>query len=237
MVNEAKTKWLLRQNLNLITGNIREGSSAISKLLSEFKEIAVFGGAIRDVALGMNVNQASDIDIVVDAEEIELKKIFRHDFLHDYTKFGGLRFKYHNRHYDIWSLKKTWAFKEGHVKCGTMEDLVRTTFFTIDAAYYTLPSHDLTCHARYFSDLEKKVLDINLEPNPNPSRMAKRALAMAINHQFSLTPHLVDYVLRHYVVCNLFRFESELLKAMSMHLKASGTNFLFNKGFVARAAY
>jgi hypothetical protein len=234
MISESRTKWRLRQDLNLITGSKRDSSSAIAKLLLEFRKIAIFGGAIRDLALGKNVNQAADIDIVVDTEDIHLSKTLS-KIEHTYTKFGGIRFKYHNRMYDIWPLKQTWAFKEGLVKGNSFEDLIHTTFFVIDASYYSLPDHELYCHPNYFQNLINRVLDINLESNPNPAGMAKRALKMALLHNFSFTPRLVDYVLKYYRANYSFEEDIHVTRAMSSHLEKDPlSNFSFSSKVFAK---
>jgi predicted nucleotidyltransferase len=228
MISESKTRWRLRQDLNLITGSKRDASSAISKLLLEFQKVAIFGGAIRDLALGKNVNQAADIDIVVDTEDIRLSSTLN-KIEHTNNKFGGIRFKYHNRIYDIWPLKQTWAFKEGYVQGNSFEDLIRTTFFVIDASYYSLPDHQLYCHSSYFQNLINRVLDINLEPNPNPAGMAKRALKMAFVHNFSFTPRLVDYVLKYYQANYSLDEDIKITRAMSNHLDTNPlSNFSFS---------
>lgn len=229
MISESRTRWRLRQDLNLITGSKRDSSSAISKLLLEFQKIAVFGGAIRDLALGKNVNQAADIDIVVDTEDILSSKTLS-EIDHTYTKFGGVRFKYHGRIYDIWPLKQTWAIKEGLVQGNSFEDLVHTTFFIVDASYYSLPDHELHCHSNYFQNLITRVLDINLEPNPNPAGMAKRAMKMALTHNFSFSPRLVNYVLKYYRANYSFEEDAKIARAMSRHLDENPySNFNFSE--------
>lgn len=76
----------------------------------------------------------------------------------------------------------------------TVNDLRRATFFNCDAIVYDIESSSIRASKNYFDDLKGKVLEINLEPNPNPSGSSVRAFRYALLKGFSWGPKLSRYV-------------------------------------------
>jgi len=74
--------------------------------------------------------------------------------------------------------------------------LTQTTFFNWDAAVYDLSKSTLHYSPEYFRWVESGVLEINLEPNPNPAGNVRRALRLALSGDARLGPRLTEYVLR-----------------------------------------
>ncbi|QXI36279.1 hypothetical protein [Pseudomonas xantholysinigenes] len=156
-------------------------------------DVVIFGGMVRDFGLGVR-HFSSDIDMVTTASAEQIRHALA-GLNPVMNKFGGFRFRENGRLFDIWSLQDTWAIREGHAQAKYLSDLCRTTFFNLDAVIFDV--HALKVRARhgYDEDLQRRVLDINLEANPNPRQMAIRAVRMAIQKDLQLAPALVEYVL------------------------------------------
>lgn len=158
----------------------------------------IFGGAVRDLCLGENIN---DIDIVIDGNLQSVKDaLASQEIKYFETKFGGCRFEYNKQMYDIWNISSTWAIANGHVPMcrDVFRPLLYTTFFNRDSLYYDLRKKRLNLlHEYQWNVLHKRFLDIVLEKNPNPIKMAKRALSLATGKGYSLSKQLERYVFSH----------------------------------------
>lgn len=151
---------------------------------------------LRDLALVGSAGFSSDIDIVTTAPASELKNAIS-SFFPVQNRFGGYRFVVRGCSFDIWRLEDTWAFKQGFLDIRGFEDLLNTTFFNLDAIAFHLTRKDILARPTYFSELQKGILDINLQANPNPEGMAARALRLVQFKDVSLSPRLSEYVIRH----------------------------------------
>lgn len=159
-------------------------------------DTVIFGGMIRDFALGGVREFASDIDLVSMASREEIR-IFISKYNPQANKFGGFRFVVGGQMFDIWSFNDTWAFKQGLVKASGFHDLCKTTFFNVDAACKPLNSTSLISDEDYLESLECRLLDINLEQNPAPNSIAARAIRMAITKNLRMSSRLQEYVLKY----------------------------------------
>lgn len=156
-------------------------------------DVVIFGGMVRDFGLGVR-HFASDIDMVTTAPSEEIRRALA-GLNPIMNKFGGFRFSENGRLFDIWSLHDTWAIREGHADANSLPDLCKTTFFNLDAVIFDVRALKVCTLRGYDHDLLRRVLDINLQANPNPRQMAIRAVRMAIQKDLQLAPALVDYVL------------------------------------------
>jgi len=160
-------------------------------------DVAVFGGVVRDIALGSIIRLKSDVDVVVRSYPgFNLYKVIE-PFSPKKNSFGGYRLSLDKWYVDVWELSDTWAFKEGLVNGRGFEDLLRTTFFTWDSIVYHLNKRRLICADDYLLNLSTKILDINLEKNPNIEGSVVRALRMLIKHNARFTRSLSEYVYLH----------------------------------------
>jgi hypothetical protein len=83
----------------------------------------------------------------------------------------------------------------------------------------------------YFKNLRERVLDINLEANPNPNGMAVRAIRMALLRRFSLTPRLAEFTLKYFPKEERDQFQEEFRKQLLQHTdKTPERNFRFSHG-------
>jgi hypothetical protein len=148
---------------------------------------------IRDFALGRARVFSSDIDLVSDADDAQILDAIR-VFSPSRNKFGGFRFRSGKWRFDIWPLSQTWAFKEGHVVGKSLDDLLATTFFNVDAAIFHLNSGTAKASIQFAAGIERRTLDVNLEENPSPDSMARRAIRMAMEYDLALSARLVEYI-------------------------------------------
>ncbi|MBJ2241236.1 hypothetical protein [Pseudomonas sp. MF6768] len=168
----------------------------IQHLKSSLADLAIFGGMIRDLTLGRPEFFNSDIDLVSSASAEEIYYAIR-NYSPVRNRFGGFRFFFLGRPYDIWSLEDTWAVREGYVKAVGIEDLCRTTFFTTDAAIFNIKSERFYLPRFCRQSIKRKILDINLIHNPFPAKMAMKAVELSVRRGFKLSPDLCEFVLRN----------------------------------------
>jgi hypothetical protein len=156
----------------------------------------VFGGVLRDLVLYGPAKRPRDVDIVVDCSPGELAA-WLSDFPVQRTSFGGFRIQHRKWSFDIWSLKDTWAFKEGHMSA-TFDNLPKTTFFNVEATAAQLnpaPKRKRRLYSFGFAKaMSSRILDINFEPNPFPQLCIIRGLLTAARHRLLVSPRLAEYM-------------------------------------------
>lgn len=166
---------------------------AIKEIQSQLPDTVIFGGMIRDFALGRARRFTSDIDLVSLASDGEIQRAIE-SFNPRRNKFGGFRFRAGKWRFDVWSLPQTWAFKEGIIAGDKFDDLLATTFFNVDAALFHLGSRTVRASGEFESGIRCRLLDVNLEQNPSPPGMARRAIRMAMEYDFAMSARLVSYI-------------------------------------------
>jgi hypothetical protein len=149
---------------------------------------------IRDFAIGGASSFRSDVDLVVGTNDSDYLAWIISSMPHQPTRFGGWRIRLDHWIVDVWPVANTWAFDQGHVHGGRLEDLPATTFFDWDAAAFEIETGRLLLLDGYIEAIASRVLDVNLAPNPNPLGMAVRALKMMRKWDASLAPRLSSYL-------------------------------------------
>jgi len=186
---ERKVKYFLSSHYRGRAG-VRE---ALDHLL-RFGSLALVGGMLRDISLFGNAGFKSDLDFVIipyDLDEFDQYMTFSGA---KRNRFGGYGISAQRWQIDVWPLQKSWAHVNGHVKINTINDLRKATFFNCDAIVYNVEHGNVRSHQGYFDDLDRKILEINLEPNPNPIGSSVRALRYALIKGFAWGPKLSSYV-------------------------------------------
>lgn len=168
----------------------------LTMMMRRLPDTMVFGGMIRDMALGKVRKFNSDIDLVSFSSRVEISKAIA-GFNPSPNKFGGFRFGFEGRIFDIWSFEDTWAFRAGLVKGDAPNDLCKTTFFNLDAICQPLGSRGVICGESYLSDLNNRILEINLMDNPAPHKAAARAIRLAWEHELFLSVKLQEFILEN----------------------------------------
>ncbi len=156
---------------------------------------AVIGGVLRDIFLSGTYRFQSDVDFVVQTETLRDFDRFVSNFDAKKNRFGGCSIKLDRWTVDVWPLERTWAAVAGHISVETIADLLSATFFNWDAVLYLLDDQSILAAPNYFDHIKRRVIDINLEPNPNPLGNAVRALRYARRWRAKLGPKLAEHVL------------------------------------------
>jgi len=184
-------------------------NAVIGKIAKHLPETVIFGGMLREFSLGNAKSFTSDIDLVSASKSEEIEKVIS-IYEPIRNKFGGFRFTVNRRRFDIWSLRDTWAFRQNLVGLEGFSSLLNTSFFNLDAAYFQLDSCQVKVHENYETWQKSRLLDINLEENPHPQQMVRRALDLIIRNQLLVGSHLLQYVIRNVDRTKLV-WEQELL--------------------------
>lgn len=184
----------------------------------ELQDASIFGGMVRDFGLGFARSFRSDIDIVTMSPSSDVFDLIK-KFDPVRNRFGGYRFSAAGHLFDIWSFFDTWAIREGLIEGHSLEDLCKTTFFSLDAALFRLRDRRVIAANDYDNRLKSRVLEVNLKRHPYPRKVAKRAVRMAMTKKLLLSPYLCDFVL-----CNVKRAdcdESHFLRSLRDHVASS----------------
>src|SRR5690606_28975397 len=107
-------------------------------LAGSFGSVAIFGGLIRDLALGNARDFSSDVDIVVKDMPTHVLTHFASRHAAQQNAFGGFRLPMGRWLFDVWTFEKTWAFSAGLVHGHSLADLLNTTFFNWDAVLFDI---------------------------------------------------------------------------------------------------
>ena len=149
---------------------------------------------LRDLALFGNARFKSDLDFVIAPYDLPAFEKHMKSIGAQTNRFGGYALPSRRWQVDVWPLERTWAHVAGHAKIRTIGDLRNATFFRCDAIVYDLDHRKLKTPVGYFRDLEQRVLEINLRPNPNPKGNAVRAFRYALMKGFRWGPQLSEFV-------------------------------------------
>ena len=187
--------------------------------LQKFGTVMVIGGLIRDLTLHSNLEFRSDVDLVVNPRKLAMFEAYVEERGGKKNRFGGYSWSSSHWRFDVWSLKSTWAHQAGHVKVQEFRDLLNVTFFDCDAVLYDLQSKRLLTKRRYFDNLQHRIVEINLLPNPNPLGNAVRALRYAVTKDFRWGPRLARFVAQQLS-------EYDWQEVSSREEKAFGTTYI-----------
>jgi hypothetical protein len=165
-----------------------------AELLLTLGPVVVIGGFLRDLCLSGNRHFRSDIDFVVDPASIFEFEHLTNRLSARVNKFGGYGITLSRWKVDVWPLERTWAAVAGHVSLSCLDDLLDVTFFDWDAILYSVADQKLISGRWYFDRVRRRVIDINLEPNPNPLGNAIRALRYAYRWEAALGERLASHV-------------------------------------------
>ena len=213
---EKRAAYFFRSSLRSRT----EVSSFATALL-EIGPVVVIGGFLRDLCLAGNEEFTSDVDFVVDPASMREFDRLASQLHARVNRFGGYVFELRHWKVDVWARERTWVAVHGYASITRLQDLVDATFFDWDAVLYDCTTRKVTTQPGYFDRLWRRVLDINLEPNPNPLGNAVRALRYAYRWDAALGERLVEHVAKqirdcgwHGLVASEYRsFPAPVLKA------------------------
>ncbi len=179
----------------------RDNSKSTVRLretLEEFSQIGdvyIFGGMVRDFTRKHATKFSSDIDLVLDAPPKKVSE-FAKKVGAIRNRFGGFGLKTPLWRVDFWALRNTWAHQAGYVNIRSADDLLKCTFFDIDAILYDVNSRKVLVHDGYVDSILSKKIDVNLLPNPsvegNLVRAVRRVLGWNLSPKERLECFLVN---------------------------------------------
>lgn len=175
----------------------RQLMDLVIKPLSEIGEVTVIGGLVRDLAFyGPSERPISDIDLVVNGSP-SMVAAFATRAGAIPNKFGGFGLETAAFKADFWSLSSTWARRAGHVSMRKSADLIKCTFFDWDAVVYSTKTRKISAIDGYLDRLRRRVLDLNLEPNPSIKGNLVRALRRVMMWDVRVGPNLSRFIDTH----------------------------------------
>ncbi|WP_321818198.1 MULTISPECIES: hypothetical protein [unclassified Paraburkholderia] len=192
----AQTRSRLRQYLAYKGADRAHLRFFLNTITNHLEDASIFGGMVRDFSLGYARSFRSDIDVVTLSPAKDIYNCIKH--LNPIrNKFGGFRFIAGEYLFDIWSFYDTWAIQEGLIAGETLKDLCDTTFFSLDAALFRLNDEKLITSSNYETHVKNRILGINLREHPDPIKIAKRAIQMALAKNLTLTSELCEFIVRN----------------------------------------
>lgn len=159
-------------------------------------EVVIFGGMLRDLSILGNESFKSDVDLVIDTNDIEKLENILSEFKYYKNKYDGYRINLGKWNVDLWTLGSTWAFREGLVKGVVLEDLCKTTFFNWDAIIYKIGAGEFCAIDGYIDRINERLLDINLEENVNYTGNVIKTFRYYEKYDAKLSAGLANYVYR-----------------------------------------
>jgi hypothetical protein len=166
----------------------------LARVAGSFGPMAIFGGLIRDLALGRSREFSSDVDLVLKDMPVEVLDRQLAPYAAVRNAFGGFRVQLGRWGFDLWTFETTWAFAKGFVEGRELADLLRTTFFNWDAALFELGTEQLIVRPSYFAEIDARFLAINLRQTPNEFGAAVRALRLIAEGGVSVAPDLAAFL-------------------------------------------
>jgi hypothetical protein len=162
--------------------------------LRKYGRLVLIGGMLRDLALFGNAGFRSDLDFVIAPYDLSSFEKHMNAIGARVNRFGGFALPSRKWQIDVWPLERTWAHVAGHTRVRTIGDLRGATFFKCDAILFDLDHRKLKTGPGYFRELNEKVLEVNLRPNPNPKGNTVRAFRYALMKGFRWGPLLSEFV-------------------------------------------
>ncbi|WP_143512564.1 hypothetical protein [Vreelandella utahensis] len=196
-IRVAKDLRALEKRLRRFFDPFREDKRELCHFIdavSEWREVFIFGGCVRDIALFGARSFDSDIDIVYDGTPTELSSALK-GYSTIKNRYGGYKVSLGFWELDIWPIAETWAFKEGLVSFLGVESLLDTTITNWDSALFSWSKKRVVCLENYLTDLDKGYLDIVLRENPNRvGALIKILRTIILKNTVWLSPNICHYI-------------------------------------------
>jgi hypothetical protein len=192
--HSALKRRLDRYFWNNATAEMTHLKAAFDQYFVSFERVAVIGGLVRDFAREGRSGFRSDVDLVIDAPDVEVTQLAQRLGASP-NRFGGYGYKEGPWKIDFWALETTWARQ--HVPIHKLEDVVAGTFFDWDAVAYDLWERRLICADGYLDRIRQRTLDINLRANPSPMGNLVRTIRRLVLWQVYPGPQLRNFIDEH----------------------------------------
>ena len=165
--------------------------------LKSCTDVYIFSGIIRDFFL--NKESIRDLDLVL-GDRIDLTFINRHYFPHikiTRNNFGGYKVVINNFRIDIWSIDSTWGIIKEE-KSATRHSLINSAFFNFSTILYWLNREEFYCEDTFINFLNKKVIDVVYEYNPNIPLCIINSLYYKNRLSLPLSPNLKRWIKQNF---------------------------------------
>ncbi len=195
-IDPSRNLSKLKRRVDMFLRDPRLARSSVSHALAElavFGEAAIIGGMLREMLIGEYYQFSSDVDVVVDARDLGAFDKAMEAWGARRNAFGGYALEHLPWKVDVWALGRTWAHVSGHHTVSNLNDVLHTTFFNWDAILYSVGEKRFLAAPTYLDQLRARYLDMNLEPNPNPTANLIRMLRAARRHNATISPRLVVF--------------------------------------------
>lgn len=194
----------------------------LNELMSE-ANVYLFGGAVRDYLSG-NIDNARDLDFVVESKKnnsyIDISKYIYKEIKYTKNRFGGYKITFNNHlTIDIWDIQDTWAFKTNKF-IASPTNLLKTVYLNIDSLVYCMNTDQYidNCNKKYFMIMEKGIIDIVFEENPQIELNLLRALVLRNKYNMKFSEKL-QTALSHYIKASKGTALSTFLNLQLVHYK------------------
>lgn len=198
-LHRERTRIRLKRRVDAFFASRTEGRGEVAEFaasLGDLGRAVVIGGMLRDLCLSGPRGFRSDVDFVVHPGSLAEYDRFIGCLGGKPNRFGGHSIQLSHWKVEVWPLQRTWAAVHGHVAVNRVEDLLDVTFFDWDAILYEVSEKRLIASDAYYDRVVKLVIDMNLEPNPNPLGNAVRALRYAYRWNAHLGERLALHLCR-----------------------------------------
>lgn len=188
--------------------------SKLLECLDARRDLYLFGGVLRDIALYGIDKTESDIDLVWTAPGERLRSVLEENGS-DYVqnRFGGFRVETGRWFVDLWRAEDTWAFREGGQEYRGVESLLDTTITNWESVLCRLDGYRVIHRVNYFEELDRRYLDVVFERNPNPLGMYVRIMRTYASRETAmLSPRaarVLGGALERYSYEDMRRYEEE----------------------------
>jgi len=203
MASIAATKEVLRKRVRRLLRLDRpkndrsELRARILPCLQSLGEVALIGGAIRDLARSGRSAFASDLDFVVYGSPPNRFRDVMVSMNAKANRFGGYAVQFQGWKVDVWHLEDTWARTAGLRRVEQISDLLKCTFFDWDSVVFDLRTGELIFDEDYLFRLSIGVMNVRLSENPNPDGSLVRALRRAALWNVRFGWELTEFSLHH----------------------------------------
>jgi hypothetical protein len=94
----------------------------------------------------------------------------------------------------------------------------------VDAAIFHLSSNEFHFSPTYEQGIVHRLLEVNLEANPSPVRMARRAVRLAMERELSVGPVLAEFILSYADSLDLAGVDLSFLHGLRRHVQAGSAS-------------
>lgn len=221
------TNVQIKNQITLLLEDYIEASNFITSL-SEIGDLLFFGGSIRDCYINSGYDSLPrDFDIAIKFDpDLNDSKFDFTNLIEKYSyrknRFGGFKVLIDNIEFDIWDMNNTWAFKEKKV-VPSEENLTKTVYLNVDGIVYNYNKEIL-----YFNELneslEKKVIDIVLQDNPQKKLNLLRAMIFKKKYSLNYSEQLITEF-EKLIILEEEHIISDLYKIQIAHYKESRLSY------------